>query len=170
MSNWGEFDKKVDKNLLDDVKDVASKNTGDFEELPLGSYEVAVSSMELKESKSKGYPMVTTVFKVVNGDYENRLIFKNSVIYMGDHNDKYRLSSEMKFLKSLGSSKVVTFDGFSQFDRLVTDIFNEINSVGLEYLLEITEKKGYRYYTIREIYEPEVAGTPKIKEEEEIPF
>lgn len=167
MSNWEQFDKSMDKGLLDDIKNTAA-NTGDFEELPLGKYEVAVSSMELKESK-KGYPMVATCFKVVAGDYENRLIFKNSVVYMGDQNDKYRMSSELKFLKSLGSSKQVVFDGFVKFDRLVTDIFNEIDSNGLEYLLEITEHKGFRNYTIKEIYEPE----PKAKaqdDEEDIPF
>lgn len=169
MSNWEQFDKSMDKNLLNDVKNTAAKNTGDFEELPLGKYEVAVSSMELKESK-KGYPMVATCFKVVAGDYENRLIFKNSVVYMGDQNDKYRMSSELKFLKSLGSSKVVVFDGFVKFEKLVTDIFNEIDSNGLEYLLEITEKKGFRNYTIKEIYEPEPKINEPINNEEDIPF
>lgn len=154
MSNWEQFDKSIDKNLINDIKNTAS-SSGDFEELPLGKYEVEISSMELKESK-KGYPMVATCFRVVDGKFTNRLIFKNSVVYMGDENDKYRMNNELNFLKSLGTDKTVVFDGFVNFEKLVNEIFTEIQNNKLEYLLEITERKGFRNYAIKEIFEEDI--------------
>lgn len=153
MSNWSDFDNKMDKNFIDDVKNTAT-SSGDFEEIPLGKYEVAISSMELKESK-KGYPMVTTVFKIVEGQYTNRLIFKNSVVYMGDENDKLRMNSELNFLKSLGTTKTVSFEGFAKFEKLIEEIFDEIETNKIEYLLKISERKGFRIYNIEEIFEDE---------------
>lgn len=163
--SWQDFDKMMDQNLISDVKNTAeNNNSSEFSELPLGTYEVAITSMELKESK-KGYPMVSTVFKVVAGDYTNRLIFKNSVVYMGDQNDKYRLASELKFLQSLGTRKIISFEGFEAFNKLIREIYDIVDGTGLEYLLEIGEKKGFRNYTIKEIYEPETAV-----KDDEIPF
>lgn len=151
MSNWADFDNKMDKNFVNDVKNIET-SSGVFEELPLGTYEVAISSMELKESK-KGYPMVTTVFKVVEGRYTNRLIFKNSVVYMGDENDKLRMNSELNFLKSLDTTKSVSFEGFVKFEKLIEEIFDEIETDKIEYLLRISERNGFRIYTIEDIFE-----------------
>lgn len=158
MSNWADFDSKVSADFVNDVKN-ASVNSGDFEELPLGSYEVAVTSMELKTSKA-GDPMVATCFKIVEGEYENRLIFKNSVVYKGDDKDTFRISNELKFLKSLGTSYNVSFEGFAKFDSLIQSIFAEISKNKIEYLLEIVERKGFRNYIIREIYEDEKGDLP----------
>ena len=46
MSNWQNFDLKIDNNLLNDIAN-ASANSGEFEELPLGRYEVKINSREV---------------------------------------------------------------------------------------------------------------------------
>lgn len=150
---WEKFDKEFNKDLINAAKDVAN-NSSEFSELPLGNYEVKLSSIELKESKA-GNPMVATCFEVVAGDYKKRLIFKNTVIYMGDDKDKYRLGNELKFIKSLGSKITISFDGFANFEKLLASVENDIKESKLEHLLSIGESKGYRTYKIEEIYEPE---------------
>lgn len=160
MSIWQEFDNKINSNFVNEVKNTVESNA-DFEDLPLGRYEVAINSMALKESK-KGNPMIATCFKVVEGVFKNRLIFKNSVIYVGDENDTYRLSNELRFLKSLGYPKEkIVFTSFSQFDNLIIDIYNYIKDNQLEHLLEISERNGFKNYTIREIYAPSYEETPQ---------
>ena len=45
---WEEFDQSIDtKGLIEDAK-AAAEGNGDFDEVPVGKYEVAVSKMELK--------------------------------------------------------------------------------------------------------------------------
>ena len=82
-NNWEKFDKEIDlQGLKQDVEE-AGKKSGQFEELPLGDYEVALSSMELKETKEAKKPMITSTFEVIAGDKTGRLIFVNQVIETG---------------------------------------------------------------------------------------
>lgn len=156
--SWEKFDKNFDENFLNDVNEQAKKGNT-FEELPLGKYEVAIDSMELTESKA-GDPMVKYCFTVVQGDYEGRKIFRNQLVYKGDEHDKKRIGAELTFLKKLGTSRTISFEGFAKFDNLIKEVFKEIDKVGLEYLLEIKENKGYRYFDIVEVFEPESEETP----------
>ena len=158
MSNWQNFDLKIDNNLLNDIAN-ASTNSGEFEELPLGRYEVKINSMELTQSK-KGDPMTKTIFEVVQGQYKGRYIFKNSVIYKGDRNDAWRLKQEIDFINSLQPSNQVNFYSFSDFEKQVSDAFADVNSRKLEYLIEIKEKNNFRIYSVVEVYRPRGDDTP----------
>lgn len=158
MSNWQNFDLKIDNNLLNDIAN-ASANSGDFEELPIGRYEVKINSMELTQSK-KGDPMTKTIFEVVQGQYKGRYIFKNSVIYKGDRNDAWRLKQELDFINSLQPSDQVNFYSFSDFEKQVSNAFANINSRKLEYLIEIKEKNNFRTYSVVQVYRPRSDDTP----------
>lgn len=158
MSNWQNFDLKIDNNLLNDIAN-ASTNSGEFEELPLGRYEVKINSMELTQSK-KGDPMTKTIFEVVQGQYKGRYIFKNSVIYKGDRNDAWRLKQEIDFINSLQPSEAVNFYSFSDFEKQVSNAFADVNSRKLEYLIEIKEKNNFRTYSVVEVYRPRSDDTP----------
>lgn len=158
MSNWQNFDLKIDNNLLNDIAN-ASTNSGDFEELPLGRYEVKINSMELTQSK-KGDPMTKTIFEVVQGQYKGRYIFKNSVIYKGDRNDAWRLKQEIEFINSLQPINQVNFYSFSDFEKQVSNAFADVNSRKLEYLIEIKEKNNFRTYSVVEVYRPRSDDTP----------
>ena len=158
MNNWQNFDLKIDNNLLNDIAN-ASSNNSEFEELPLGRYEVKINSMELTQSK-KGDPMTKTIFEVVQGQYKGRYIFKNSVIYKGDRNDAWRLKQEIDFINSLQPRDKVNFYSFSDFEKQVSNAFADINSRKLEYLIEIKEKNNFRTYSVIEVYRPRADDTP----------
>ena len=158
MSNWQNFDLKIDNNLLNDIQN-ASANTGEFEELPLGRYEVKINSMQLTQSKN-GDPMTKTIFEVVQGQYKGRYMFKNSVIYKGDRNDAWRLKQELNFINSLQPNSQVNFYSFSDFEKQISNAFADINSHKLEYLIEIKEKNNFRTYSVIEVYRPRADDTP----------
>ena len=157
MSNWQNFDLKIDNNLLNDIAN-ASANT-EFEELPIGRYEVKINSMELTQSK-KGDPMTKTIFEVVQGQYKGQYIFKNSVIYKGDRNDAWRLKQEIDFINSLQPRDQVNFYSFSDFEKQISNAFADINSRKIEYLIEIKEKNNFRTYSVVEVYRPRSDDTP----------
>ena len=158
MSNWQNFDLKIDNNLLNDIVN-ASSNNGEFEELPLGRYEVKINSMQLTQSKN-GDPMTKTIFEVVEGQYKGRYMFKNSVIYKGDRNDAWRLKQELNFINSLQPNSQVNFYSFSDFEKQISNAFADINSRKLEYLVEIKEKNNFRTYSVIEVYRPRADDTP----------
>ena len=158
MNNWQNFDLKIDNNLLNDIQN-ASSNNGDFEELPLGRYEVKINSMQLTQSKN-GDPMTKTIFEVVQGQYKGRYMFKNSVIYKGDRNDAWRLKQELNFINSLQPNSQVNFYSFSDFEKQISNAFANINSRKLEYLVEIKEKNNFRTYSVIEVYRPRADDTP----------
>ena len=158
MSNWQNFDLKIDNNLLNDLAN-ASSNNSEFEELPLGRYEVKINSMELTQSKN-GDPMTKTIFEVVQGQYKGRYMFKNSVIYKGDSKDAWRLKQELNFINSLQPGNEVNFYSFSDFEKQISNAFANINSRKLEYLVEIKEKNNFRTYSIVEVYRPRSDDTP----------
>ena len=158
MSNWQNFDLKIDNNLLNDIAN-ASSNNSEFEELPLGRYEVKINSMELTQSKN-GDPMTKTIFEVVQGQYKGRFMFKNSVIYKGDSKDAWRLKQELNFINSLQPRNEVNFYSFSDFEKQISEAFADISSRKLEYLVEIKEKNNFRTYSIVEVYRPRSDDTP----------
>ena len=158
MNNWQNFDLKIDNTLLNDIAN-ASSNNGDFEELPLGRYEVKINSMQLTQSKN-GDPMTKTIFEVVQGQYKGRCMFKNSVIYKGDRNDAWRLKQELNFINSLQPNDQVNFYSFSDFEKQISNAFAAINSRKLEYLVEIQDKNNFRTYSVIEVYRPRGDDTP----------
>lgn len=148
MSNiWEKFDKQIDtKGLIEDAKAAAEGNM-DFEEIPEGKYEVEINKMELKES-SKGSPMVSIWFKVIEGPRKGGIIFYNQVISTG-----YGLHNAKEFLKSLESGVDVEFVNFKQFNDLLMDIHEAIEGT-CEYVLNYGKNdKGYNTYKIEEVFE-----------------
>lgn len=128
------------------------ENKGDtkFEDLPDGSYEVKVKSIELVANKNNN-PMVTVKFEVLAGDYKGKLIFMNQVVTQG-----FQLHKMDTFLESLDSGIEIGFENYTQYKNLLLDVAEAINSAGLDYNLKYgTDKKGYRTFEIEEIFEPE---------------
>ena len=82
---FAKWDENIDTvGLAQDVAEAAQNTSGNYEDVPHGTYEVAVKQMELRASK-KGDPMVTIWFKVVDGPHKNGIIFFNQVITQGFH-------------------------------------------------------------------------------------
>lgn len=149
---WEKFDKEIDlQGLKQDVEE-AGKKSGQFEELPLGDYEVALSSMELKETKETKKPMITSTFEVIAGDKSGRLIFVNQVIETG-----VQISIGMNFLNSLtpDEENTLEFDGYA---KLFEDLkpYEEHVKNNFEYVINVDKnKKDYNVYKIKEIFELE---------------
>lgn len=150
--DFSKFDNQVDLDGLKKDLEEVEKNggsTGNYEEVPKGTYEVKVDKMELTESK-KGDAMFTCWFKILNGKYKNSLIFMNQVIMQ-----PFQIHIVKEFLKSLDSGIDVTFESYAQFDQLVMDIAEAIDGE-LEFALAYGEnKKGYNTFEITDVFEVE---------------
>lgn len=147
MSKFNElFDVKA---LKADVENAAANGTGNYKEVPTGDYEVKVTKMELGESK-KGAPMVTIWFKVLAGEYEGSLIFMNQVITQG-----FQIHIVNTLLRSFDTGHEVHFDDFDQYENLIMDIAEAIDTKKLEYGLKLGENKGFKTFEITEVFETE---------------
>lgn len=148
--DFSKFDKKVDlEGLKNDIAEAEENGGGNFKEVPLGTYEVAITKLELGESK-KGDPMVKVWFKIVDGEYKNSLIFMNQVITQG-----FQIHIMDEFLRSLETDVDVTFESYSQYAQLLMDIFEAVNGK-YEYGLDYGENKGFNTFEITDVFELEV--------------
>lgn len=143
---FAKFDKEYDvAGLQADIKDAADNNAN-YKEVPDGDYEVAITKMELKAS-SKGNPVVSVWFKIVNGEYKNQLIFAYFTLTSG-----YGIHKCNEFLRSLGSHVAVDFTTFSAYGNLVAELSEYVKDY--EFALEYTHNtKGYADYIITDVFE-----------------
>lgn len=148
--DFSKFDKRVDlEGLKQDIMDAEENDGGDFKEVPHGKYEVAITKLELTESK-KGDPMVSIWFKVTNGEYKGSLIFMNQVITQG-----FQIHIADEFLRSLETTVDVQFESYSQYAEMLADIFEEIED-NVEFVLDYGEnKKGFNTFEIIDSFEVE---------------
>jgi hypothetical protein len=147
-SIFDKWNKSVDvEGLAKDTKEVeANGGSGDYEEVPVGTYEVKIEKMELKAS-SKGDPMFSAWFRILNGQYEKQLLFMNQVITQG-----FQIGQVNKFLRSLDVMEV-EFKDYGQYNDLIMDIFEAVDG-NLEFLLDFKKsKRDFPIYTIKEVYE-----------------
>lgn len=148
--DFSKFDKQVDlEGLKQDIMEAEENGGGDFKEVPHGKYEVAITKLELTESK-KGDPMVSVWFKVTNGEYKSSLIFMNQVITQG-----FQIHIADEFLRSLETTVDVQFESYSQYAEMLADIFEEIEDK-VEFVLDYGEnKKGFNTFEITDSFEVE---------------
>lgn len=148
MNIFEKWNNSVDMEGLKNDINEADQGNRDFDEVPKGTYEVKINKMELKES-SKGQPMLSIWFKILEGDYKNQMIFMNQVINQG-----FQISIAKRFLMSLDAvdESEVTFEDYSQFNQLILDVFEGAGE--LEYLLEYGQNKnGFNTFKIMEVYD-----------------
>lgn len=145
--NWEDFDKDVDiENLEKDVEEASTREFGDYEEVPLGNYEVKITKLELTKSK-KGDPMVSVWFQVINGKYKSNLIFMNQLVKEG-----FQIHTANEFLRSLKTDETVEFKGYAPYNILLLNIYEKI--INNEYELEYGEnKKGFKTFKILQRFE-----------------
>ena len=152
MANiWDKFNDAYDvKSLADEVAEAeANGETGGYDEVPHGTYDVEINKMELKLSKNNN-PMLSVWFKVLAGDEKGRLIFMNQVV-----TQKFQVHICNDFLRSLDSGIDVKFTDFGQYEQLIMDIHEAIDGK-LEYGLKYgVTKKGSNTFEITDVYEAE---------------
>lgn len=144
MELFEQFNNAFDiDGLHTDIEQAASSN-GDYVEVPLGDYEVAVTKLELGASK-KGLPQAKVWFKIVAGDFKGQMIFMNQNLTNG-----FQFKIFNDFLESLDTGISVVFDDYVQYAGLLHSVFKEIDG-HYEYHLSYGENdKGYKTYYILE--------------------
>ena len=140
--NFEKFDKIVDlKGLRQDILE----NTG-YKKVPHGTYEVEVAKMELTQSKA-GNPMVSIWFKIVRGEYSGQFLFFNQVVTKGFH---FGIVNEL--LNNMRTNQNIEFISYTQYSKLLENIFEEING-NIEFALDYNERKGYDLFRIIEVFQ-----------------
>ena len=147
---FAKWDEVIDtEGLQKDVADAAQNNSGNYEDVPHGTYEVAVKQMELKASK-KGDPMVSIWFKVVDGPHKNGIIFFNQVITQGF---QIHIVNELlrKMMSEATNAPEIEFKSYKQYGNLILDVFEFTD--GFEYGLKYTKgKNDFSNYEITEVF------------------
>lgn len=127
-------------------EDIANASNGNFEEVPHGDYEVAITKLELGEtgpnSKTPGMPLAKVWFKIVAGDFKGQLIFMNQNLTSGRG-----IHMMNTFLESLESGIVVSFENFVQYANLMESVFKAVESDEFQ-LAYGQNNKGYNTYNI----------------------
>ena len=136
MSIFDKWDKNVDtEGLQKDIAEAeANGGQGDYREVPVGTYEVKIDKMEIKECGSEKHA----------GDP----IFMNQLITEG-----WQIGQVNKFLRSLDVNDTVEFKTYGQYNDMIMDMMESIDG-SLEFLLEYGKnKKGYNTFKIKDVYE-----------------
>ncbi len=152
MSIFDKWNKAVDvEGLKKDIAEAeANGGSGDYREVPVGDYEVKIDKMELKES-SKGDPMFFCQFRILQGDFSNSCLFMNQVITQG-----FQIGQVNSFLRSLQvfDDSEIEFRDYAQYNDLILDLMEELESSGTEYLVEFKKsKRDFPIYRIKDVYE-----------------
>lgn len=156
--DFSAFDKQVDvEQLKNDAAEIKKNGgTGDFPELPAGTYVIKLDKLELgTTSPSKGSrPMMKGQFSIVEGEYKKRKIFVNRVVY-GTKNDANMIANVLSFLESLAPSEDVgplVFTGYVALAELIMDVAEDV--ADLTYEAEY-DAEAFNPISIKEVFEEE---------------
>jgi hypothetical protein len=144
--DFSKIDEAVDlQGLQKDVED--SKNN--FSDVPKGTYIVSIEKMEIGETKDHR-PMFKMQCKIKEGEFKNRNLFMNRVIY-GTKNDGSMIQSVLTLLEKLQTVTVPEFTGYNAFVDNVLDIYEEIQDkveLEVEY-----DADAFNSISIKEVYD-----------------
>lgn len=144
--DFSKIDEAVDlQGLQKDVED--SKNN--FSDVPKGTYIVSIEKMEIGETKDHR-PMFKMQCKIKEGEFKNRNLFMNRVIY-GTKNDGSMIQSVLTLLEKLQTNTVPEFTGYNAFVDNVLDIYEEIQGkveLEVEY-----DADAFNSISIKEVYD-----------------
>lgn len=151
--DFSKFDKQVDLDQLKKDAEEIKKNggTGEYPEIEEGVYRCKVEKLEVKETKD-GRPMLSAMFRIVEGDHKNSCLFMNRVLY-GTKNDANMIASACGWLESLEPSEEigpVVFNGYNDFAELVLDIAEDIAE--LEYDVDY-DPDAFNNIAITDVFE-----------------
>lgn len=150
---FAQWDNAVDmEGLQKDIQEAKENGGGNFKEVPVGQYEVAIEKMELKATKEGNKPMVSVWMKIVgDGEFKGSLIFMNQVINQG-----FQIHIVNEFLRSLvqdcADAPDVEFRSYAQYAELLMDI-HELVADSFEYALKYGQtKKGFNTFEITDVF------------------
>lgn len=144
---FDKFNSAVDlEGLRKDVQEAGNGN-GEYDEIPVGTYEMKPIKGEVREN-SKHLPMVSIRFRIVSGEYKNRLVFYNQTITQG-----FQIGIVNKFLRDLDVLDEVEFRDYGQYHNLIMDAVEAVEENGLTYKVEYGKKNDFPTFAIKEVFE-----------------
>jgi len=152
FSKWNE--EFGGQQAVEDLKK-AAENSGDFAELPEGTYRCKLEKLELGES-NKHKPMIKGMFRITTGEHKKQCIFYNQVFCRSDSGNAFSMHKGLEFLRSLQifDYSEVDFDGnYADFNDLLLDMAEEAESTGMTFDIS-TEKDGdFTRLEVVEVYD-----------------
>lgn len=146
------WNRKVDKNSIDNVKSMENNGGSNFEELEVGTYPVEIEKLELVSSK-KGDPMLSCWLKVLEGEYKGRKMFINQLV-----NKDFQIRKVNDILRGILSDTDLTIKvewngDYGEYRKMIEDIFFAVKDA-FTYDVEFTkDKKGYNVYQFLGTYD-----------------
>jgi len=150
--NWNELDKAIgiDAIISEELENPGGDDYGDFPEVPYGTYDVAVTKMEIGQAKS-GNPKAVIWFKILAGEYKGSIIFMNQVLTMRFHFGK--VNKILRGMESGIPDDDIKIMPLKQYNDLMLDVLEAIDGK-LEYGLKYGENnKGFQTFEITDVYE-----------------
>lgn len=140
---FAKFNEMFDLSGLKSDIESAASNTGDFVEVPDGSYEVKVTKLELGQSKKSELPMMKVWFDILAGEFKGQKIFCNQMMTSG-----FGIHKCNELLNALESGVPVQFENFEQYANVMEQVFTAIDGTGEYELAYGHNNKGFATYTI----------------------
>lgn len=159
MSIFEKYASKINQEELaksqKEIQDNANGG-GQREEVPVGKYEVKVDKLECKKS-SKGNPMVSIWFRILEGKFEKSVIFYNGV-FMEDWM-RHRVAKILSDILDDGDrtaeiNLILKSANIEEINDFCMDIHEAVDGK-FEYLLDYGQSKGYQTYKIEEVFDAE---------------
>ena len=163
MGKFDSFNQAINLDEINKQIDEAKANggTGDYPEIPEGTYRVKLHKMEVGEcgpkAKNPGAPLLKVDFVIREGDYKKHHLFMNKVLYTDRNDEKWNLGKLLNgvigWLDSLEPSEdvgSVVFVNYNQFSELVLDIAEDV--AVLEYDVAY-DPDAFNAISIEEVYE-----------------
>lgn len=144
--DFSALDREVDQEQLRKDVEEAKNNSGD---IPKGTYIVGIDKMEIRATKD-GRPMFFIQCRVKEGEYENKCVFMNRVIY-GTKNDGSMIQSVITLLDKLETETIPEFNGYQDFVDVVADIYEEIQGK-VECEIDY-DKDAFNSVSIKEVFD-----------------
>lgn len=132
---------------------MANSNTGDFAELPDGTYVCKLEKLELGES-SKHKPMIKAMFRIIEGQHKKQCLFVNQVFARSDNGSGFPIHKGLEFLRSLQifDDSEVDFDGdYARFNDLLLDMAEEAET--LSYEVRKSKQGEYTRLDVTDVFE-----------------
>lgn len=144
--DFSALDREVDQEQLRKDVEEAKNNSGD---IPKGTYIVGIDKMEIRATKD-GRPMFFIQCRVKEGEYKNKRVFMNRVIY-GTKNDGSMIQSVITLLDKLETETIPEFNGYQDFVDVVADIYEEIQGK-VECEIDY-DKDAFNSVSIKEVFD-----------------
>lgn len=113
----------------------AAKNSGEYTEVPDGSYTCKLEKLELGESQ-KGQPMIKGQFRIIEGEHKKQCLFYNQVFCRSANGNGFPIHKGLEFLRSLDifDKSEVDFDGdYADFNDLLLDMAEEAEAGNMKF-------------------------------------